>query len=70
MNAPLTNTTDFQPIEFLAPRAEVLARRANIIADLAELLPREGLVSEARSLVPFETDGLPPIATCLWLSPA
>jgi glycolate oxidase len=44
-------------IEFMQPRAGVLSRRANIIADLADLLPRDGLVHEARRLVPFETDG-------------
>ncbi|MCU0830791.1 MAG: FAD-binding protein [Rhizobiaceae bacterium] len=44
-------------IGFLAPRADVLARRRTIIADLADLLPPEGLVHEPRKLVPFETDG-------------
>jgi glycolate oxidase len=43
-------------IEFLEPRRRVLAERATIIADLAELLPEEGLVSDPRRLVPFETD--------------
>nr|WP_245365611.1 FAD-linked oxidase C-terminal domain-containing protein [Neorhizobium galegae] len=40
----------------MKPRAEVLARRSVIIADLADLLPPECLVHEARELVPFETD--------------
>ncbi len=41
---------------FLKPREAVLSRRTAIIADLAELLPPECLVHEARELVPFETD--------------
>ena len=53
----LDKTSAFSPIAFIAPKQDVLARRATIIADLADLLPREGLVSEPRSLVPFETDG-------------
>ncbi|HEY0122234.1 MAG TPA: FAD-binding oxidoreductase, partial [Rhizobium sp.] len=44
-------------ISFLAPRAEVLARRAEIVADLVDLLPPECLIHEPRELVPFETDG-------------
>ena len=57
MNSRQTNVTEFEPIAFMPPRAAVLARRATIIADLADLLPRESLVSDPRSLVPFETDG-------------
>jgi glycolate oxidase len=45
-----------EAIPFLAPRAEVLARRREIVADLADLLPLEGLIHEPRELVPFETD--------------
>lgn len=44
-------------IGFLEPRADVLARRKMIIDDLAELLPRDGLIAEPRRLVPYETDG-------------
>jgi glycolate oxidase len=44
-------------IPFLAPRAEVLASRSQIIADLVDLLPPECLIHEPRELVPFETDG-------------
>lgn len=43
-------------IQFLAPRPAVLKRRAAIIADLADLLPPNGLVHKQRELVPFETD--------------
>lgn len=43
-------------ISFLAPRADVLARRRRIVADLIDLLPPECLVHEARELMPFETD--------------
>jgi glycolate oxidase len=45
-----------QAISFLAPRADVLARRREIVADLAAMLPPECLVHEPRELVPFETD--------------
>jgi glycolate oxidase len=45
-----------EAIPFLAPRAEVLARRAEIVADLIDLLPPECLVHEPRELMPFETD--------------
>ncbi|MES5098376.1 FAD-linked oxidase C-terminal domain-containing protein [Agrobacterium sp. BA1120] len=45
-----------QTIEFLKPRSSVLDNRARIVADLADLLPPECLVHEARELVPFETD--------------
>lgn len=43
-------------ISFLEPRQSVLARRATIIADLADLLPPDCLIHEERELVPFETD--------------
>lgn len=45
-----------EAIPFLAPRAEVLARRPQIVADLVDLLAPEGLIHEPRELVPFETD--------------
>lgn len=45
-----------QGLAFLPPRPDVLGRRDRIVADLARLLPDEGLVHEARELVPFETD--------------
>jgi glycolate oxidase len=45
-----------QAISFLPPRADVMARRDEIVADLIDLLPPECLVHEARELVPFETD--------------
>ncbi len=57
MSAEVFSPTPFNPIAFLAPRTNVLARRSTIIADLSDLLPKEGLVSEPRKLVPFETDG-------------
>jgi len=43
-------------IGFLAPRPAVVARRREIVADLADLLPPGCLVHEERELVPFETD--------------
>jgi glycolate oxidase len=46
-----------ETIRFLDPKAQVLSRRATIVADLADLLPPECLVHEARALAPFETDG-------------
>jgi glycolate oxidase len=45
-----------EAIRFLAPRQDVLSRRATIVADLADLLPPECLVQDARGLAPFETD--------------
>ncbi|MET3599010.1 FAD-linked oxidase C-terminal domain-containing protein [Martelella mangrovi] len=57
-------------IAFSTPKAEVLARRDEIISDLQALLPNDALVSEGRELVPFETDGFiaytrVPLAVCL-----
>lgn len=43
-------------IAFLAPQRSILDRRASILADLADLVPADCLVTEARELVPFETD--------------
>ncbi|WFS04404.1 FAD-linked oxidase C-terminal domain-containing protein [Rhizobium tumorigenes] len=43
-------------IEFLTLRPDVLARRAEIVADLVGLLPPECLIHEPRELMPFETD--------------
>ena len=55
-----------QPI----PKADVLARREEIIAGLAALLPETGVISEPVRLKPYETDGLavyrqPPLAVAL-----
>ncbi|CAN0594177.1 unnamed protein product, partial [Laminaria digitata] len=44
-------------IEFLKPDASILARREKIVAQLAELVPADCLISDERELVPFETDG-------------
>ncbi|TPW28773.1 FAD-binding protein [Martelella alba] len=57
-------------IAFLEPKADILARRAQIIAELKALLPADALVHEERELVPFETDGFVayrrvPLAVCL-----
>lgn len=45
-----------EQIGFLPPRAAVLSRRREIVADLMDLLPDGCLVHEPRELVPFETD--------------
>jgi glycolate oxidase len=45
-----------ETISFLAPKPEVIARRASIVADLTPMLPKEALISDPRELVPFETD--------------
>ncbi len=45
-----------EQIGFLPPRAAVLSRRREIVADLMDLLPEGCLVHEPRELVPFETD--------------
>lgn len=44
-------------LAFLPPDRQVLARRDIIVGDLVDLIGREGVVSDARELVPFETDG-------------
>ena len=41
------------------PKADVIARRAEIVAGLQALLPASGVISEALRLKPYETDGLP-----------
>ena len=43
-------------IAFLKPDPAILSRRAAILADIADLLPEDALVTEERELVPFETD--------------
>ena len=52
------------------PKADVLARRDEIIAGLAALLPPSCVISDAIRLKPYETDGLsayrqPPLAVAL-----
>ena len=42
-----------------APKAEILARRPEIIAGLAGLLPADALIVEPIRMKPYETDGLP-----------
>ena len=44
-------------LAFLPPDQKVLSRRAIIVGDLEDLLGKEGIVSDAAELVPFETDG-------------
>jgi glycolate oxidase len=53
-----------------APKPEIMARRDEIIAGLAALLPPDGLIGEPIRLKPYETDGLtayrqPPLAVVL-----
>ena len=43
-------------IQFMEPKPEILARRDEIRAALAELVPADCLVTDERELVPFETD--------------
>jgi glycolate oxidase len=40
------------------PKADILARRATILADLARLLPADAVIGEEIRLKPYETDGL------------
>jgi glycolate oxidase len=52
------------------PKPEILARRDEIVAGLAALVPADGLISEPIRLKPYETDGLtayrqPPLAVVL-----
>lgn len=44
-------------IRFLEPDAGIIARRQEIVAGLAALLPADALVTDERELKPFETDG-------------
>jgi len=41
------------------PKPDVLARRPQIIAGLARLLPADALITEETRMKPYETDGLP-----------
>jgi glycolate oxidase len=45
-------------IPLLAPKPEVLARRAAIVAGLRELLRASGVIAEPLRLKPYESDGL------------
>ncbi|MEL6921198.1 MAG: FAD-linked oxidase C-terminal domain-containing protein [Pseudomonadota bacterium] len=45
-----------ETIAFLNPKSSILDARASIIAGLSSLLPEDCLVTNARELVPFETD--------------
>ncbi len=54
----------------LEPKRDVLARRAEIVAGLAALLPEDALIADPIRLRPYETDGLsayrqPPLAVVL-----
>ncbi len=40
------------------PKADIIARRDEIVAGLRELLPATGVIAEALRLKPYETDGL------------
>ncbi len=44
-------------IAFRAPDPATLARRGEIVAGLADLVPADCLIASERELVPFETDG-------------
>ncbi|MCA3342503.1 MAG: FAD-binding protein, partial [Roseomonas sp.] len=41
-----------------APKAEILARREEIVAALSALVPGDGVIAEGIRLKPYETDGL------------
>jgi len=45
-------------LQMPAPDAEVLARRAKIVAALRTIVPGEGVIDTAREMKAFETDGL------------
>ncbi|MDE2514696.1 MAG: FAD-binding protein [Rhodospirillales bacterium] len=52
------------------PKQEILARRTALLAELAPMLPPDGLITEELRLRPYETDGLsayrqPPLAVAL-----
>ncbi len=46
-------------IRLPAPKPDVMARRPEIIAGLARLLPADALITEDARMKPYETDGLP-----------
>jgi glycolate oxidase len=46
-----------ETLAFIKPDPAILARRATIVADLEDLIGKDGIVSDAFELVPFETDG-------------
>lgn len=43
-------------IAFPAPRADIIARRDEIIARLRSIIPGEAVITDPRELVPYETD--------------
>jgi glycolate oxidase len=45
-------------IQLPEPKADILARRAAILADLGRLLPADAVIGEDVRLKPYETDGL------------
>jgi glycolate oxidase len=45
-------------IQLPEPKADILARRATILAELARLLPGDAVIGEPIRLKPYETDGL------------
>lgn len=45
-------------IQLPEPKADILARRATILADLGRLLPADAVIGEEIRLKPYETDGL------------
>ena len=57
-------------IELPAPKADVLARRDDIVAGLRRIVAGEGVIADTLRLKPYETDGLamyrqPPMAVAL-----
>jgi glycolate oxidase len=57
-------------MQSLAPKADVLARRDEIVAGLRAVVPDEGVIADPVRLKPYETDGLaiyrqPPMAVVL-----
>jgi glycolate oxidase len=52
------------------PKADMLARRDEIVAGLKHIIPGDGVISDEKRLLPYETDGLsayrqPPLAVVL-----
>ena len=46
------------PMKMPAPDPTLIARKAEIVRALSQIVPGEGVVSEPSDLVPFESDGL------------
>ncbi len=57
-------------VALLSPKLDIIERRSEIVSALQRIVPGDGVITEARRLKPYETDGLsayrqPPLAVVL-----